>query len=96
MPREILLSGRRISLTTETPKLNLNLMGVHHQSLNYIVLDGSMPPDQLKAIAVHEIVHDLEEIVGVGMTEQDVTAFSSVLFAAIRDNPKLMAWLQSK
>lgn len=47
----------------------------------------------MKAVAVHEMVHDLEDLVGLKLSEKDVTAFGSVLFAAMRDNPAFVKWL---
>jgi hypothetical protein len=96
MPRTVRLAGRRVKIKLDDSPMNTNVMGLHTQDQAVIHLDSRMPDDQLKSIAVHELVHDLEELVAVGMTEQDVTAFSSVLFAMIRDNPALMNWLQEK
>lgn len=96
MPKTIRLAGRRVRMIMENPTLNYGLQGVHCSWSNKIALNSGMADDQIKATAVHEIVHDLEELVGVGMSEKDVTAFSSVLFAALRDNPDLVRWLMDK
>jgi hypothetical protein len=71
-------------------------MGLWLQYENRIHIRRGMAGHQERAIVVHEICHDIEAVTGVTMTEQDVTAFSSVLFGVIRDNPKLIAWLMEK
>ncbi|WP_143206403.1 hypothetical protein [Singulisphaera sp. GP187] len=73
--------------------LNRDTMGLHSPWNGTITLDSALAPDQQKATAVHEILHDLDTLVGTGLSEKDVTALASVLFAAIRDNPALMKWL---
>lgn len=95
-PKVIKLSGRRVNLEITRSNLNREIMGMHLGWYNHISLNADMAPDQIKAIAVHEILHDLDLLVGVGLSEEQNTALASVLFAAIRDNPKLMLWLMEK
>lgn len=95
MPKTITIAGRRIKLVEEKPALHKDIGGIHDVWANQITVYASLAEDQKRAVAVHEIVHDIEAVTGVEMSEQDVTSFASVLFAVLRDNPALVKWLMS-
>jgi hypothetical protein len=97
MPRVVRLSGRRVRVNIEqAPALNTAVRAVHEGWKNLITLDSTLAPDERRAVVVREMLHDLDMLCGTDLKEQDVASLASVLFAALRDNPKLVAWLMSK
>lgn len=95
-PAGIKLGGRRVKFVYEAAKMNLDYLGLHQGHKCRILLDSTQAEDELRSTALHEVVHDIESMAGCKMAERDVTAFSSLLFSAIRDNPTFFAWLQEK
>lgn len=96
IPDVVVVSGRRIRLASEKAETNTACRGVYVGHKNLIVLDASCAPDELRAVVVHEIMHDVDQVCGVGLSEQSVASMASVLFQVIRDNPDLIAWLQER
>lgn len=95
-PRRIRVSGRKVVIKVESPELQTELKGTYSSFTDTIAVLGTMSSDQQRMVVVHELTHCIEQTVHVEMTEQDVTGFANILYAVIRDNPKLMAWLQER
>lgn len=100
-PNRLKIQGRRVRLSYLTPVTHPKwpdeaLQGVWLGSENRIEIDSDLAPDEMRATATHEVVHDLESIAGLALSEAQVAAFSTILFSFIRDNPKFVAWLQEK
>lgn len=98
-PEFIDVLGRRISIATGIPDYHENrenTLGLWEVFHSRISLRESLPSDQEKATLVHEICHDIEQVCGICMSEQEIACFSSVLFAVMRANPGLVAWLMEK
>lgn len=94
MPKTLRLCGRRAGLwVAPLSYFAKGCIGYWEARKSLISLSPDLAPDQMRAIAVHELVHALDFFTGVGMTEQDVTAFSTALYAAIKDNPEFVAWV---
>lgn len=91
--------GRRISISTGIPKYHENhenTLGYWEAFVNRISIREGLPPDQEKATFVHELCHEIEQVCGICVSEQDIASFSSVLFGVMRANPELVAWLMEK
>lgn len=54
-----------------------------------ITLNETAGSEQQKATLVHEIVHGLDELYGIGLKEKQVEKLGTALYMLIRDNPKL-------
>jgi hypothetical protein len=97
MPSSIRVGGKNVSVVlVPSNQMNNRTMGLQQSWFSRISLDDEMSDEQMKSIALHELTHEIDSITGTEMTERDVTAFSTVLFAAIRDNPEFIAWLQEE
>lgn len=101
IPKFINIQGRRVNIEVKEelalPSTDkFQIQGLHIGWLNKIELCSLLAPDELRATAVHEIIHDLDSIIGLRLSEKEVTALSTVIFATIRDNPKLIEWLQER
>lgn len=92
MPKSIRIAGRTILILKA--KLD-TCRGVHAGHDNRITIDADTAGDEQKAVLLHEILHDVDQCCGAGLSEQVNSAMSSVLFGVFRDNPDLVAWLMS-
>jgi len=54
---------------------------------------SDMPHDRERLILWHEIFHAVENEAGFEFTEGQVRTMAAGLFAVLRDNPALTAWL---
>lgn len=96
-PKTLRIGGRRVRVKVEhSGSLNTSIMGRHNGWENVISLDDSLAPDELRACALHEVFHDIDQLCGTGLDEQAVTSLASVLFATLRDNPGFVLWLMEK
>lgn len=98
-PKHIDVLGRRVSIVDGIPEYHENrenTLGLWEVFHNRISLRENLPPDQERATLVHELCHDIEQVCGICVSEQDIASFSSVLFAVMRANPGLVSWLMSK
>jgi len=58
-----------------------------------IFIHASAPEDYKRVTFLHEIIHGLDDILGLGINHRSVYALSQVLFAMMKDNPVLTLWL---
>jgi hypothetical protein len=59
------------------------------------VRDG-LAADKEKAVALHEVVHAIDDILELNMTEKQVNGMENGLFAFLRENPRFINWLRGK
>ncbi len=52
-------------------------------------------PDNVRDTVVHELIHHYETMLGLRFKEQQVRQLAVCVLQMIRDNPKLIAWLQA-
>lgn len=56
-----------------------------------IVLNADAEEEQKKATLVHEIVHALDEMYGIGLKEKQVEKLGTALYMLQKDNPGLFS-----
>jgi len=94
MPGTLRISGRDYDLAAEGKScLNVETMGMHYPWDNRIILNDSTAPGQIRSTSLHEVLHACDNDAGTGLDEQAVTSLSSLLFAALRDNPQWVKWM---
>ena len=70
-----------------------DLLGQAKQRDTELQVRADMPADRERAIVWHEILHAVESDAGIELPEEHVRAMAAGLFAVLRDNPALTAWL---
>lgn len=95
-PSVLLIAARRLSLVFDQSVISTPNQGEYDSVKSQIVICSSLKPDEAKATVVHEILHDLSNIVHAELDETQVTGLATVLFGVIRDNPQLIAWLANR
>jgi len=63
-----------------------NTHGESDDSDGTIRIRGDLEPSIYQATLLHEVVHLIDDFLGLGLTEAQVTGISQGLFATIRDN----------
>ena len=61
--------------------------------LTVSVRDG-LPPEKEKLVVVHELIHAIEDVLGLKLKESQVEGLETGLYALIRDNPSLISYLR--
>jgi len=64
-------------------------------SLTISVRDG-LPPEKERLVLTHEIVHAIEDVLGLRLKEKQVEGLETGFYALIRDNPSLLHYLRRK
>lgn len=70
-----------------------DLLGQCRSSQTTIEVREDLPADRLRCILWHELVHAIEGDAGLTLSEEAVRALAAGLFALLRGNPELAAWL---
>jgi len=64
-------------------------------SLTISVRDG-LPPEKERLVLIHELVHAIEDVLGLKLKEKQVEGLETGIYALIRDNPSLLRYLRRK
>lgn len=93
-PKSVRILGKkhRIRFVRPSP-LRCSDVGAIEHSRSEISVLGTMSRDELRETTLHECVHVIDHQLGLGLTEQQVTALSSGLFAVARENPRVVRWM---
>ena len=97
MPSFVILSGRKFKLALAPEGgLRMDTLGQYIQMQGRIVISVGVGDDQAKSTVLHEMFHDFDAQSSCDLTEVQVNSLSALMFAALRDNPRLIAWMQEK
>jgi acetaldehyde dehydrogenase (acetylating) len=92
LPQTLDLLGKAWVITQKKDNKNY---GTCQHGKCIINVNPSQPPQQMRDTVLHEVIHALEHEVQLKMSERQVTLLATVLLAAMRQNPKLSAFLLS-
>ncbi|ADL40306.1 hypothetical protein phiCTP1_gp5 [Clostridium phage phiCTP1] len=54
-----------------------------------ISIDGTVDKELQKCVLVHEIVHGIDDMCDIGLTEEQVVKLGKGLYQVIKDNPEM-------
>ena|SRR5690348_12750085 len=54
--------------------------GLIRKTTQEILLDPSMQPDRAAVVFLHEVLHGLDDLAGLGLTEEQTTRLAPVLY----------------
>lgn len=108
-PARVVIAGQPFEILLvhgDEPALGLRSGGtknvgrtvLHRQQ---VVLDDRQAPDQLRQIALHEVVHACLQLTEAAPADDDeaervVSTLAFMLLQVIRDNPELIRWLAER
>ena len=96
-PKRISILGRNFKVTyvikggledDELGEVDLNKQRI-------AILEG-LAADKERAVVLHEIVHGIDDILDLKLTERQVEGLENGLFAVIKDNPRVIGYLRKK
>lgn len=67
----------------------VDLYGQIHYLTEKILLNVNSSDEQKKATLIHEVIHGLDEMYGIGLKEKQVEKLGNALYMLLRDNPKM-------
>lgn len=71
-------------------------MGRQETDNQRIFIREGQPLESEQDTVLHEVIHCIEEMLGLDMTEEQVTKLAMGLLAAIKDNPSFVRYLAAK
>ena len=99
MPDRVRVAGLvyRVEVVSrgEESGLSSGFACVDHGRLR-IACDQDVQPQRRRLSVIHELLHVLEHRAGCDLGESMVCMLACLLFAVLRDNPGLVAWLQDE
>lgn len=58
-----------------------------------VTLNSKASDDHLRITFLHEILHAMDDILGLGISHRNVYAISQILWLLLKENPALTEWL---
>lgn len=94
MPKSVRLAGRVFPIEIRGDDEFCDASdGEYKQTEGLIFLSSRLGSETAKATAIHEIVHDFDSQASLELGEKGVSALGALIFAMMRDNPDLVAWI---
>lgn len=96
MPATVRMAGRTFKLILADDGFQREtVLGQYEVRPGIIRIRNGMDDDTTKAVVLHELFHDFDYQSCGTLTETQINSVAALTFAALRDNPKLVAWLMS-
>ena len=85
----------QLVLTGEITDADDELGEVDLKTCRIAILTG-MSADKERAVVLHEIIHAVDDILGLKMNEKQVEGIENGIFAVIKDNPGILRYLRGR
>lgn len=93
-PKHCKIGGIKVNIVPLDEKHSANFWGLWQEANHTIYLNQDLfGTDKEKVVFLHEAVHAIDSFCSESLSEEQVDRFSKALFAFLRDNPKVIAWL---
>ena len=88
LPNQIKIGWKTYDVEYASAKLNSGeeLYGQINYDAGVITIRECSTPDQMKATLIHEVLHGISEMYGMGLEEKLVTDLSNALYTVYKDN----------
>jgi Zn-dependent peptidase ImmA (M78 family) len=71
-------------------------LGMCSYDKQIVYVEEGMPLENEQSTVFHELIHAVEEMMQLGLSEEHVKGLEVGLFALLRDNPSFVKYLMSK
>ena len=78
---------------TEEPNSDFRLAGEISHQKQRIRISTDLAPDETRETLLHEVLHGVDHAIGTKLSERKVAVLSRALYATLRENPVLVAYL---
>lgn len=94
-PRKVSILGRvfKITYVIKGPLEDDELGEVDLSTQKMSILEG-LSADKERSVVLHEIIHGIDDILDLGLSEEQVNGLENGLFAVMRDNPRVIAYIR--
>ena len=58
-----------------------------------ISIQQGLPPDEERDAAIHEVLHAIEDAMGIDMPDRNIRCLATGLYAVFRDNPEFFRYI---
>lgn len=91
-PTEITILGYTFAVILEDAR-DFSSAGEIDHNLQQIRIKPNRAPDETRETLLHEVIHGIGHATAVDLAEREVRAFARALYATLKDNPRLVAYL---
>lgn len=95
-PKKVRICGRKFKISFQKPKnmgQNFSNAGRVVCDLQRIWVDSTNAMGRQKEVLLHEIIHAIDFLTAIGLTEAQTHALANGLFTVMVDNPKVEKWI---
>jgi Zn-dependent peptidase ImmA (M78 family) len=90
-PKRVYVAG--IAASVEFKKSLGDCFGRYFPGRDLVLVEQGQNPDQERDTVMHELVHVIENAMGIKFTEEEVSKLSHGLVSLLRLNPQLVKYL---
>lgn len=90
-PNSVRVLGRTYRISFED--LHGHAFGFCQPNQQVILIQPGMIEDEEKDTVLHEVIHAVDYLMQLGLTEDQVRSTATGLYAVMKDNPKLATYL---
>ena len=95
-PTKLKVLGKPFTVKWLTDGLDNELVGECDSDKQVISVRDGQPLEQEQDTLLHEVIHAIEEAMGLKMREAQVKGCATGLLAVLKDNPRLGSYLRRK
>ena len=95
-PSRIKVLGKPFTIKWLTEGLDADLLGECDSDKQLISVRDGQPPEQEEDTLLHEVLHAIDEAMGLKMKEAQVKGCATGLLAVLKDNPSFASFLRRK
>lgn len=91
LPSSLYLLGVHINivLTADRP----DVWGEWDSETNTIIINSSAPEEKQCVTLLHELIHAMDDLLGMNLKHSSVYAVSQLLYVLLKDNPEIKEWI---
>lgn len=92
IPKEVSILYKKHDIEFE-PNLHDENGGLYGQILyvpERIIINSAGSVEQQKATLLHEVIHALDELYGIGLKEEQVEKLGNAMHMLVKDNPEII------
>lgn len=93
VPKSVRIFGREYSIKVEPLE---DVVGLCYEAEQRISIAPDQTPIEEADTVLHETLHGLDYVLGMGLTEEQVRGTASGLIGILKDNPKFLRYLASQ
>lgn len=96
-PASVKVLGQKFTITfTEGDPLDADDLGECAVDSLSIAVRDKLNPEKERLVLLHEVIHAIEDVLNLKLSEKQVEGLETGVYALIRDNPAFIKYLRTK